>query len=241
MRIFINWFLIVKILRLGPVNSQRVVENSNHRLTSNQTWQSSRHTPTLNSIITVSLKAWNWSTTDIAVRFFFLLKIVLIKGILSFRYSLVAISLPLLINAIFSSRQRLTICRSTIPKRRLPILAAAGWMAYTNLLRFICIGEMIPVKAASTSSNRKGKYFKKFNYRSLYRHLPSVYSYPAEMHLVHWNVKYGSFAEASRYSYDGLAVLTVFARVIYHLPLLLCSVSIRHLLVLFRTGGAGRQ
>lgn len=38
-------------------------------------------------------------------------------------------------------------------------------------------------------------------------------SYPVELHLVHWNVKYGSFAEASKYSYDGLAVLTVFAKV----------------------------
>ncbi|KAI9563220.1 alpha-carbonic anhydrase [Daphnia sinensis] len=45
-------------------------------------------------------------------------------------------------------------------------------------------------------------------------HLIKSKSYPAEMHLVHWNVKYGSFAEASKYSYDGLAVLTIFAKVV---------------------------
>ncbi|XP_046449778.1 carbonic anhydrase 2-like [Daphnia pulex] len=45
-------------------------------------------------------------------------------------------------------------------------------------------------------------------------HLVNSKSYPVELHLVHWNVKYGSFAEASKYSYDGLAVLTVFAKVV---------------------------
>lgn len=38
------------------------------------------------------------------------------------------------------------------------------------------------------------------------------FSYPAELHMVHYNVKYGSFAEASKYS-DGVAVLGIFLKV----------------------------
>lgn len=41
------------------------------------------------------------------------------------------------------------------------------------------------------------------------------HSHPLEFHIVHWNSKYGSFAQASMHAEDGLAVLTVLAEVIF--------------------------
>ncbi|KAK4026003.1 hypothetical protein OUZ56_015032 [Daphnia magna] len=43
-------------------------------------------------------------------------------------------------------------------------------------------------------------------------HLIKSKSYPAELHLVHYNTKYGSFADATMHS-DGLAVLGIFLQV----------------------------
>lgn len=43
-------------------------------------------------------------------------------------------------------------------------------------------------------------------------HLIKSKGYPAEMHMVHFNTKYGSFAEASKYE-DGVAVLAIFLKV----------------------------
>lgn len=43
--------------------------------------------------------------------------------------------------------------------------------------------------------------------------LISVRSYPAELHLVHYNTKYGTFAEATTHP-DGLAVLGIFLKVL---------------------------
>lgn len=43
-------------------------------------------------------------------------------------------------------------------------------------------------------------------------HLIRSQSYPAELHLVHYNTKYGTFAEATTHS-DGLAVLGIFLKV----------------------------
>ncbi|KZS12235.1 Carbonic anhydrase-related protein 10 [Daphnia magna] len=44
-------------------------------------------------------------------------------------------------------------------------------------------------------------------------HVIKSQSYPIELHFVHYNTKYGSFAEASRNAQDGLAVLAVLATV----------------------------
>lgn len=39
-----------------------------------------------------------------------------------------------------------------------------------------------------------------------------LYSFPLELHAVHWNKKYGNMSEATKYS-DGLAVLGYLIRV----------------------------
>lgn len=42
-----------------------------------------------------------------------------------------------------------------------------------------------------------------------------LYRYAAEIHFVHYNTKYGTFAESTKYE-DGLAVLGVFVEVAFH-------------------------
>jgi hypothetical protein len=85
-------------------------------------------------------------------------------------------------------------------------------MAFTSLLKSICTGAVTLPKAANISSIPKGTLVLQMD-RNVISFDVFNRSYPVELHLVHWNVKYGSFAEASKYSYDGLAVLTVFAKV----------------------------
>ncbi len=82
----------------------------------------------------------------------------------------------------------------------------------------ICTGAVIPRKVANIKSNLKGKQFLSFSWRCILItflpvfQLPVAISFPGELHIVHFNTKYPSFAEASKFV-DGLAVLGVFIKV----------------------------
>lgn len=98
-------------------------------------------------------------------------------------------------------------------------LLAVDWKILSHSFNFTCTGETIRAKAASTSSNLKGilkqmiGLVENISVYLTYYCFPTS-SYPAEMHMVHFNTKYGSFAEASKYE-DGVAVLAIFLKVIF--------------------------
>ncbi|XP_046648360.1 carbonic anhydrase 2-like [Daphnia pulicaria] len=81
---------------------------------------------------------------------------------------------------------------STFPKNRVPSISGGGLNDVYNFIQF---------HLHWGANSAKGS-----------EHLMNSKSYPAELHLVHYNTKYGSFAEATKHS-DGLAVLGIFISV----------------------------
>ncbi len=99
-----------------------------------------------------------------------------------------------------------------------PLLPAADYQIDTISFNFISTGEMIHHTVASIASNLKSQAIFIVNIIDLFCGFIPVYSffyyqrYSAELHLVHYNTKYGSFSEATKYD-DGLAVLGVLIKV----------------------------
>ncbi len=143
----------VKILMLGLLNIRRAEESDNRLSKSIPTRLSGRHTLTLSSTTTGTSTGWRWSITDIAVRICHLL----LELIFPICWTVTHVQFWFV--SFYFLRQRRTICRLTIPKRKRRTSRAAEWMAFTSSLKSICTGAVTLLKVANISSIPKGSAF----------------------------------------------------------------------------------